>query len=163
MKLEKAMVDDAPVIASKTILLVDDQDESRITTKWFLGNFGYVVESARSAEEALARFDAKIHDLVITDNWMPGMTGGEMAHVLKMRSPSTPILMHSGQPPSARGAKPPPSQLPAVETVQRPFEQASSARHWESAVHPEDWHFELTQLWPAEQSLAVAHWVADPG
>lgn len=99
MKPEKVMAATTPAITSKTILLVDDQDESRTTTKWFLGSFGYVVESARSAEEALARFDAKIHDLVITDNSMPGMTGGEMAHVLKMRSPSTPILMHSGQPP----------------------------------------------------------------
>ena len=86
----------------RTILLVDDQDELRITAKWFLGSFGYVVESARNAEEALARFDPKIHDLVITDNSMEGMTGVEMAHVIKLRSPSTPILMHTGQPPDVR-------------------------------------------------------------
>lgn len=81
------------------MLLVDDADETRITTKWFLSNFGYTVECARTAEEALSVFDPKLHDLVITDNRMPGMSGVEMAHVVKLRSPLTPVLMYSGQPP----------------------------------------------------------------
>jgi CheY-like chemotaxis protein len=83
----------------KTILLVDDGNESRVTTKWFLGNFGYAVEAVRNAAEALALFDPKIHDLIVTDNSMPGMTGAEMAHIIKMRSPSTPVLMYTGLPP----------------------------------------------------------------
>lgn len=83
----------------KTILLVDDRDDCRITTKWFLSNFGYEVDTVRSAEEALVLFDPKLHDLVITDNSMPGMNGGEMAHVIKMRSPSTPVIMYTGAPP----------------------------------------------------------------
>ena len=86
----------------KTILLVDDGDDARITTKWFLGSFGYAVDAVRSAEEALALFDSKTHDLVVTDNAMPGMSGAEMAHVIKLRSPSTPILMYSGNPPDDR-------------------------------------------------------------
>jgi CheY-like chemotaxis protein len=86
----------------KTILLVDDVDEFRVTTKWFLSNFGFAVESARSAEEALARFDPKIHDVVVTDNSMSGMSGAEMAHVIKLRSPSTPVLMYTGLAPEDR-------------------------------------------------------------
>ena len=88
--------------AIKTILLVDDGDDCRITTKWFLSNFGYVVDAARNAEQALALFDPKIHDLVVTDNAMPGMSGAEMAHVIKLRSPATPVLMYSGNPPEDR-------------------------------------------------------------
>jgi DNA-binding NtrC family response regulator len=83
----------------KTILLVDDLDDLRVITKWFLSNFGFAVESARSAEEALALFDPKIHDVVVTDNSMPGMTGAEMAHIIKLRSPSTPVIMYTGRPP----------------------------------------------------------------
>ena len=83
-----------------TILLVDDKDDSRVTTKWFLSNFGYEVDTARTAEEALLLFNPKIHDLVITDNSMPGMTGAEMAHVIKMRAPSTPVIMFTGGPPN---------------------------------------------------------------
>jgi CheY-like chemotaxis protein len=84
----------------KTVLLVDDVDDSRVTTKWFLTNFGYAVDSVRSAEEALALFNPKIHDVIVTDNSMPAMSGAEMAHVIKLRSPSTPVLMYTGLPPA---------------------------------------------------------------
>ena len=87
---------------TRTILLVDDGDDCRITTKWFLSNFGYAVDAVRTAEDALSLFDPKIHDLVVTDNAMPGMTGAEMAHVIKLRSPSTPVLMYSGNAPDDR-------------------------------------------------------------
>ncbi len=79
-----------PERVPKTILLVDDLDDCRITTKWLLSNFGFAVESARNAEEALAVFNPAIHDLVLTDNSMPAMSGAELAHIIKMRSPSTP-------------------------------------------------------------------------
>jgi CheY-like chemotaxis protein len=84
----------------KTILLVDDVDDTRTAMRWFLNNFGYAVDSARSAEEALALFVPSVHDLVVTDNSMPGMTGVELAHIIKLRSPSTPVLMYTGRPPA---------------------------------------------------------------
>ena len=95
-------MESAPAAPAKTILLVDDGDECRVTTKWFLTHFGYAVDAARNAEEALALFNPAHHDLVVTDNAMPGMTGAEMAHVIKLRSPSTPVLMYSGNPPDDR-------------------------------------------------------------
>jgi CheY-like chemotaxis protein len=84
----------------KTILLVDDDCDAQLITKWFLGYVGYVVHAFSNAEEALAQFDPKIHDLVVTDNSMPRMTGAEMAHIIKLRSPSTPVLMYTGAPPA---------------------------------------------------------------
>ena len=96
----------------KTILLVDDNDDVRVVTKWFLSNFGYAVDSVRNAEEALVLFDPRLHDLVVTDNSMPGMTGAEMAHIIKLRSSTTPVLMYTGLPPDDR------SCLDAV--IQRP-------------------------------------------
>ena len=77
----------------KTILLVDESDYHRLTTKWFLSSFGFVVECAATAEQALSVFDPKIHDLVITDTSMPAMSGVEMAHIIKLRSPQTPVLL----------------------------------------------------------------------
>jgi DNA-binding NtrC family response regulator len=88
-----------PVSHLKTVLLVDDHDDCRVTTKWFLSNFGFAVDSARNAEEALAIFDPKLHDIVITDNLMPGLKGTEMAHIIKLRSRSTPVVMYTGFPP----------------------------------------------------------------
>jgi CheY-like chemotaxis protein len=83
----------------KTVLLVDDNVDTRLLTKMFLNNFGYEVDSADSPGEALNRFNPAIHNLVLTDNSMPGMTGVEMAHVVKQRSPSTPVVMCTGNPP----------------------------------------------------------------
>lgn len=84
----------------RTVLLVDDNVDTRLLTKMFLNNFGYEVDSANSAGEALARFNPILHDLVLTDNSMPGMTGGEMAHIIKLRSPATPVVMCTGNLPS---------------------------------------------------------------
>lgn len=105
---------DKPTIPSplKTVLLVDDQNDSRTMTKWFLANFGYSVVAARSAEEALALFDPKLHDVVVTDNSMPGITGVEMAHIIKLRSPETPIVMYTGLAPTDRSC--------LDEVIQRP-------------------------------------------
>ena len=81
----------APV---KTILLVDDGRATRLMTKWFLGYVGFLVHAFSNAEDALAQFDPKIHDLVVTDNSMSPMSGMEMAHIIKMRSSATPVLMY---------------------------------------------------------------------
>ena len=90
--------------APKKILLVDDRDDVRITTKWFLNNFGYVVDSVPNAEKALLVFNPSVHQLVITDNRMPGISGSELASKLKEISPGTPIVMYTGQPPESVSA-----------------------------------------------------------
>lgn len=59
---------------------------------------GHDVESVGCAEEALGRFIAAQHELVLTDCQMPGMSGAELADEVKQRSPRTPILMCSGHP-----------------------------------------------------------------
>lgn len=82
------------------MLLVDDNIDTRLLTKMFLNNFGYEVDSVDSAEEALELFNPNLHNLVLTDNSMPDMTGGEMAHIIKLRSPTTPVLMCTGNPPN---------------------------------------------------------------
>ena len=86
-----------PSARLSTILLVDDARETRLMTKWFLDYVGYVVQAFSSAEDALAQFDPKIHDLVVTDNSMPMMTGVELAHIVKLRSPATPVLNVHGR------------------------------------------------------------------
>ncbi len=96
MRLEEK----AESLPLKTVLLVYHRDASRIALKWFLTVSGYVVDSVRNGEEAIAVFDPVIHDMVVTDNTMPGMTGVEMAHIIKLRSPRTPVVMYSGNPPS---------------------------------------------------------------
>ncbi len=86
--------------SARTLLLVDDNDDSRTVLRWFLENFGYVVQSTRGVREALGVFDPRVHDVVVTDNAMPGVSGCEMAHIIKLRSPDTPVVMYSGEKPT---------------------------------------------------------------
>jgi CheY-like chemotaxis protein len=98
--INEPVVKPAPPPPPKTVLIVDDEDPCRITTSWFLANFGYTVIAARNAEEALALFDPEVHDVVLTDNSMPGISGAEMAHIIKLRSPATLVVMYTGLAPT---------------------------------------------------------------
>jgi CheY-like chemotaxis protein len=122
----------------RTVLLVDDKHDSRITLKWFLDTFGYVVQTARSAHEALTVFDPSLHDLVLTDNSMPGMTGAEMAHIIKMRSPATPVLMYTGEPPADRSCLDVVIQKPAhLMELKSALDQLLSTRPQPEPPHPD--------------------------
>lgn len=79
------------------ILLVAQQDATRLTAKWALTSVGYLVDVARSAEEALVLFDPKLHDEVVTADAIPGITGPELAHIIKLRSPRTPVVLLAGE------------------------------------------------------------------
>ena len=119
----------------KTILLVDDVAECRIMTGWFLANFGYTVVAARSAEEALALFDPESQDAVVTDNAMPGLTGAELAHIIKLRSPSTPVVMYTGLPPAEQSSLDVVIQKPAhLLTLKEALDHVLSPGHEPSGV-----------------------------
>jgi signal transduction histidine kinase len=79
-----------------TALVVDDEDLVRASTADMLGELGYHVIEARSAEEALAMMDASPFDLLVTDHLMPGLSGIELADRVRARRPAMRILVISG-------------------------------------------------------------------
>jgi two-component system cell cycle sensor histidine kinase/response regulator CckA len=80
-----------------TVLLVEDEDTVRNVVARLLTRLEYLVSSAADAEEAIAMFDdGADFDLVVTDIVMPGLSGIEMAEVLKRRFPSLRFLFISG-------------------------------------------------------------------
>ncbi|MGJ3627563.1 ATP-binding protein [Sphingomonas sp. MMS24-JH45] len=78
-------------------LLVDDEELVRMSTAHMLAELGYDVIEAGSAQEALlvVRGGATV-DLVVTDHLMPGMSGMQLARVLKEERPGLPLLLVSG-------------------------------------------------------------------
>lgn len=66
----------------KRILVVDDEQDLCDILLFNLQNACYEAEAVGSAEEALAR-DVAYFDLLILDVMMPGMSGFELANVLK--------------------------------------------------------------------------------
>ena len=82
----------------RTVLCVDDDAAVRDYYGLLLGSTGYQVISAANAVHALHVFSAQSRniDAVILDYQMPGMTGLELAVLLKRHDPVLPIVMIAG-------------------------------------------------------------------
>jgi CheY-like chemotaxis protein len=83
---------------SETILLAEDEQRVRAMTAMTLETLGYRVLQAASGEEAmrLAEEAREKIDLLMTDVVMPGMSGRELADVLRARDPDLKVLFQSG-------------------------------------------------------------------
>jgi two-component system, NtrC family, sensor kinase len=73
--------------ASCRILVVDDEEPVANLLARLLRQLGHTPIVAHSADEALARLAQDPIDLILTDVKMPGMSGFELHHVIKQRSP----------------------------------------------------------------------------
>jgi len=62
---------------AKNILVIDDDQLVVKTLSRYLKTYGYKIETAVSAEEAIAKAEAMPFDLIISDIRMPGMNGLE--------------------------------------------------------------------------------------
>ncbi|MBI5422341.1 response regulator [Candidatus Peregrinibacteria bacterium] len=82
----------------KRVLVVDDDPDSRNAYVDILSVYGYVVDVACDALQALEIIgkDEVKHDLIVTDNNMPRMTGRQMVTRLKDDGETVPVLMISG-------------------------------------------------------------------
>ena len=79
------------------ILVVDDDDDVREVLAETLQDFGYGVECAASAEEALSLVASRPDlGMVITDVRMPGMSGLELAHQVRRERSDIKIIIISG-------------------------------------------------------------------
>jgi len=81
----------------RTILCVDDNEQSLSIRKVLLETRGYRVAACRNAEDALARFRQGGVDLVVTDLTMPGVDGNKLVGEIKALSPHTPAILLSGK------------------------------------------------------------------
>lgn len=82
---------------SKRILLVDDDTELSELLAEYLGNEGYEVETAASAELAIEYFDAgRAYDICVFDIMMPGLSGLELLQQVRPRI-QTPVIMLTGR------------------------------------------------------------------
>jgi CheY-like chemotaxis protein len=67
----------------KTVLVVDDYDDVRVTTRRALESFGYRVLEAASGTEAVKVAQAESPDLILMDLSMPAMDGFATIHQLR--------------------------------------------------------------------------------
>ena len=93
-------IDDKPDLISlrgtETILVVDDEPAIREITDAVLSEYGYRVEIARDAQQALKLLSSVSIDLVISDVIMPGMDGYQLAREIKHQYPQVKVQLVSG-------------------------------------------------------------------
>ena len=78
------------------VLVIDDQPPLRDLFAEFLRLLGHAADPAADGHEGLARFDPLVHQVVLTDFLMPGLTGLEVAAAIRGRGCTTPIVLISG-------------------------------------------------------------------
>lgn len=78
------------------ILLVEDDDDGRFLGMLALESYGYEVDIAANATDAIASIEQQLPDLLLTDISMPGLSGAELAWYVQARSPHTKIIAVTG-------------------------------------------------------------------
>jgi DNA-binding response OmpR family regulator len=100
------------------VLLVDDDDDVRRFVSELLGECGCVVRAEADGMAALAALEDGDFDLMVLDFAMPGMTGAEVARVVRERRQGLPMLIMTGYLEHEAVL----AQLGAQPILQKPFE-----------------------------------------
>lgn len=77
------------------VLMVDDEDRFRETTKKILNSRGFHTILAESGPEALKKL-TEDPDVIILDIKMPGMDGHETLKKIRSKAPAMPVIMLTG-------------------------------------------------------------------
>jgi CheY-like chemotaxis protein len=86
-----------PKSGARTVLLVEDEALIRLSTADMLSDMGYTVVEASSAEEALNLIREGLRpQLLVSDHLMPGMSGTDLAKIIRSEEPDVQILIVSG-------------------------------------------------------------------
>jgi DNA-binding NtrC family response regulator len=93
-----SVVTDTPASATETILLVEDEQQTRDAVQRTLMRAGYTVIAAGNGVEAMhiSRSHPYAIHLVLTDSLMPEMGGSELVKRLKLDRPGIGVIMMSG-------------------------------------------------------------------
>lgn len=76
-----------------SILVVDDEKDSRNGIAHFLKKSSYDVVTAEDGKEAWEFFKENHHDLVLTDMRMPGISGIDLLKKVKTIAPRTKVII----------------------------------------------------------------------
>jgi signal transduction histidine kinase/CheY-like chemotaxis protein len=104
---------------SATILVVDDDPLIAMSTVDMLEDLGHRVIEANSGQRALEILDAgQAIDVMVTDQAMPGMTGIQLAEIVRSKRPDLKVLLATGY------ADLPASKLANLPRLSKPYHQA---------------------------------------
>ena len=118
-------------VRSHRILVVDDDPLVAMSTVEMLEDLGHVVLEANSGKRALEIIDAgHALDLMMTDQAMPGMTGIQLAEIVRSKRPNLPVLLATGY------TDLPASKLANLPRLSKPYQQAQLQAEIDKLLDP---------------------------
>ncbi len=81
---------------ARTVLVIEDDPQYRLTLTAYLEDSGYTVLEAADGLEGLEVFSRVRPDIVLTDLRMPKLDGLGVIAAVKARSPATPVIAITG-------------------------------------------------------------------
>jgi len=82
--------------SSTQILVIDDEAHNRQALTLLLSHSGYQVQSAVTGEEALEIMEKSPFEIIITDLFLPGVSGIDILKRVKEDSPYTSVILITG-------------------------------------------------------------------
>jgi DNA-binding NtrC family response regulator len=104
---------------AKTILVVDDEKNIRLTLARALEQLGHPIATAVNAEDAWHRLEEQDVGVMLLDLKMPGMDGMDLLRRVAERYPAVRVIIitaHGTVPDAVEAMK-----LGAVDFIQKPF------------------------------------------
>jgi FixJ family two-component response regulator len=81
------------VSKTRLIFIVEDDDDVRASTRFFLEAEGYAVREFANAEQFLAVTDRRQADCIVTDVNLSGRSGLDLIALLRARGVATPAII----------------------------------------------------------------------
>lgn len=108
------------------ILVAEDDETIRIMLGNWLKTLGHEALLAADGLEGILIFNEQKPDLVITDCWMPKVTGATLTHHVKNQDQDIPVIVLTGF--SERFSRSEAERLGANEYLQKPINLAQLAQ-----------------------------------
>ena len=77
----------------KKVMIVDDEEDIRISVGQILEVSGYEVIKAEDGDDCLKKLESEIPDLVVMDIKLPGMDGLEALKAMRQIDARVPVIM----------------------------------------------------------------------
>jgi CheY-like chemotaxis protein len=119
---------------AKTILVVDDEEDNRITLKSILEKNNYSVVTAVNGADCLKRLPKQKVDLILLDIMMPGMTTRELYSKIKEVVDGTKIIYVTAVQMSEAERKELLKQKGVIDFIQKPFDIGDLIKKVKKAV-----------------------------
>ncbi|MFH1766296.1 MAG: ATPase, T2SS/T4P/T4SS family [Gemmatimonadota bacterium] len=112
---------DGPLMAQRSILVVEDEEGTRFLLDQILSKAGYQVVQASDVGEALLKLGAESVDLILSDIHMPNLDGLKLLEILHQHGIDTPVILLTGEPSpdvEARGR-----EMGAADYLRKPIQR----------------------------------------